>query len=256
LKASKISTDLIRRYIAARQKAHSRKTEAGQVREYGPAANATINRELSLLRRSFTLALRDTPPKVAAVPFIPVLAENNDCKGFFERDDFLSVRRELPEEIQSVITFGYFTGCRKGEILALGRNQVDFAQRTVRLEPGETKNREARLIPLAPELFEILKLEREKRDRYWPASPWVFSRVGEPILDFRSAWDSACKRAELVDDAGGTSKLFHDLRRTGVRNLVRAGVSDSVAMKISGHRTRSVFDRYNVISETDIADAG
>ena len=77
-----------------------------------------------------------------------MLAEDNVRKGFFEHDAFLSVRHALPEETRPVITFAYFTGCRKGEILALRWSQVDLDERVVRLEPGETKNDEARTIPL------------------------------------------------------------------------------------------------------------
>jgi hypothetical protein len=105
------------------------------------------------------------------------------------------------------------------------------------------------------DLYEMLKLLKESRDRNYPKSPWVFSRDGEPILAFKNSWGTACKTAGLVDASGEPAKLFHDLRRTGVRNLVRAGVPERVAMMISGHKTRSVFDRYNIVSESDLKDA-
>ena len=254
-KASKVGTDQIRAYIAARQEKQVRTMPGGKKRVVQPAANATINRELALLRRSFNLGRMATPPKIASTPFIPMLAENNVRKGFFEHDAFLAVRQALPEEVRPVITFAYYTGCRKGEILALKWVQVDLAERAVRLEPGETKNDEARMIPLAPELYEVLVLQKAVRDLHFPESPWVFSRSGAPIRDFRAAWEGACKTAGLVDADGEPAKLFHDLRRTGVRNLIRAGVPERVAMMISGHKTRAVFDRYNIVSETDMKDA-
>ena len=260
MKAASVGTQQVRAYIAARQQPETRKYgEKGEkTREFGPASNGTINRELALLRRAFNLGKRATPPKVGTAPFIPILAENNVRKGFFEHEAFLAMRRALPNEIRPVITFAYYTGCRKGEILALRWSQVDLAERVVRLEPGETKNDEARMIPLAPELYEVLKLQRETRDTYFPQNPWVFSRAGSPISDFRAAWGSACKATGLVITAGDKEKpmrLFHDLRRTGVRNLVRAGVPERVAMSISGHKTRAVFDRYNIVSEGDLKDA-
>jgi len=263
MKAPAVGTDAIRRYIEGRQKPQTRTyTDAEgkkkHEREFGPASNATINRELALLRRAFNLGKQATPPKVGTVPRFPMLAENNVRKGFFEHEAFLAVRRELPEEIRPIITFAYYTGCRKGEILALQWRQVDLSERVVRLEPGETKNDEARTIPLAPDLFEMLKLQQESRAAHFPDCPWVFARAGEQILDFRAAWDAACKAAGFVAKDGEKEKptrLFHDLRRTGVRNLIRAGVPERVAMMISGHKTRAVFDRYNIVSEADLKDA-
>jgi integrase len=260
MRAANIGTGQLRAYIAKRQQPHVRTygENQEQKREYGPASNGTINRELALLRRAFYLAKKATPPKVATVPSFPMLKENNVRKGFFEHDAFLAVRQALPEEIRPVLTFAYYTGCRKGEILALQWSRVDLAERVVRLEHGETKNDEARNIPLAPELYEVLAMQRATRDQYFPESPWVFSRAGKPILDFRAAWESACKAAGLaakVGDKDKPTRLFHDLRRTGVRNLVRAGVPEKVAMAISGHKTRAVFDRYNIVDEADLKDA-
>jgi integrase len=256
--ASKVGTDEIQKYIAARRQPTIRLLKKGRKRSMPPASNATINRELSMLRRAFNLAKAASPPKVRTVPSIPMLAENNVRKGFFEDADFIAIRRELPDELKPLITFALYSGCRKGEILSLQWPQVDLIERVVRLEPGTTKNGEARTIFMAPELYEVLTIQKEMRDLHFPESPWVFSRAGEPIRHFRDAWETACKAAGLVVRVGEKEKvlrLFHDLRRTGVRNLIRAGVPEVVAMKISGHRTRSVFDRYNIVSESDLRDA-
>jgi integrase len=77
----------------------------------------------------------------------------------------------------------------------------------------------------------------------------VFHRAGEAIVDFRKIWDAAFTKAKTG------RRLFHDLRRTAVRNMVRAGVPQSVAMTISGHKTASMFQRYNVTSSTDQVEA-
>jgi len=239
VRAAKVSYGKIERYIDAR-------LQAG-------AANASVNRELALLHRAFVLGRKTGLIRV--VPAMPEkLEENNVRKGFFERGPFVLVRSHLPEDLRPPVTFAYWTGCRKGEILMLQWPQVDLIERLVRLEPGETKNDEPRAIPLGSELLEVLKMQKEIRDQEWPNTPWVFFwyATGERIKCFYDSWREACKKAGLVNQDGKAAPLFHDLRRTGVRNLVRAGVPESVAMRISGHKTRSVFERYNIGSESDL----
>ncbi len=241
IRARKLTTTAVQEYIAQRQK--------------DGAANATVNRELALLKRALNLGRKHTPPKVSRVPHIPMLEENNVRKGFFEHDEYLRLKEALPEEIKPLLVFAYYTGCRKGEILSLRWDQVDFSEGLVRLHPGTTKNDEPRVIPLAGDLYDALRAQKRERDAKCPACSSVFFRNGVPIRNFRKAWDTACLQAKLVDNAGDALKMFHDLRRTGVRNLIRAGVPEKTAMAISGHKTRSVFDRYNIVSESDLKDA-
>jgi integrase len=242
LKASSLTTSAIDKYIEARQK--------------DKASNGTVNREFTILRRSLNLGRQATPAKVVNPIKIPRLKEAKPRQGFFEHEQYQAMLRELPEEIGPVLTFAYNTGCRKGEILALRWEQVDLPERTVRLNPGETKNEEGRIIPMTPELYKTLAMLKRKRDEYYPESPWVFSRAGQPIKDFYGAWREACKRAGLWDESTNRSaRLLHDARRTGARNLVRAGVPERVVMEIGGWKTRSVFDRYNIVDERDIKDA-
>ena len=129
---------------------------------------------------------------------------------------------------------------------ALEWRDVDLAGRTVRLRPSVSKNKDGRLLPLSGELLEIV--ERANASRRLDC-PFVFNLDGQPIGDFKRAWATACKRADVG------KVLVHDLRRTAVRNMVRAGIPDRVAMTLSGHKTRSVFDRYNIVSEADLAQA-
>jgi integrase len=238
---AKSSVSTIQGYVIARQATS--------------ATNATINREIAVLHRAMVLAKECG--KISLVPSFPKpLRENNVRKGFFEHEEFIALRAALPEHLRTVVTFAYWTGCRKGEILALRWPQVDLIERVVRLEPGETKNDEPRIIPFIGEMYEMLAMQRSVRDTQYPQCSWVFFRDGQRIGAFRKSWDSACKAARLWDaEAKEPTKVFHDFRRTGVRNLVRAGVPERVAMMISGHKTRSVFDRYNVVSESDLHDA-
>jgi integrase len=210
------------------------------------AAHATINRELAALKRMLNLGAKQFPPKVDRVPYIPMLAENNTRKGFFEHHEYLALLKALPSELRPVVTFGYKTGWRKSEILGLTWGHVDFEERVVRLEADETKNKEGRVVYLDDELLKLLRIQwlRRRKD-----CPFVFHRAGKRIKDFRGSWQNACKEVDMI------GKIFHDLRRTAIRNMVRAGVQEQVAMKISGHKTRAVFDRYNIVSSDDLRQA-
>ena len=241
MQVRKLTTSNIQEFIERRHGEH--------------AANATINRELALLKRALNLGRKHTPPKVSRIPHIPMLEENNVRKGFFEHDEYLRMKQALPEEVRPLLIFAYYTGSRKGEILSLRWDQVDLAERLVRLHPGTTKNDEPRVIPIDGELYEMLQAQERLRDAEFPNCDFVFCRDGRPIRNFRKSWEQACIQAKLVDGSGAASRMFHDLRRTGVRNLIRAGVPEKTAMAISGHKTRSVFDRYNIVSEGDLKEA-
>ena len=146
------------------------------------------------------------------------------------------------------------------EILGLTLGKVDLRQGIVRLDPGETKNEEGRVIYLNDELMKELKALQKNRPL---GCPYVFHHNGKPIRDFRGSWDAACIRAGLWrmdrDEEGNQrkvhTKIFHDFRRTAVRNMLRSGIREKVAMMISGHKTRSVFDRYHIVSDEDLKEA-
>jgi integrase len=232
MRATEITTSKIKKYV--------------ENRLFQGVVNATINRELAALKRMFNLAIRCTPPKVAQAPYIPMLRENNVRKGFIEHENYLALRKELPEQLKPVFIFAYFTGWRKAEILNLKWNQVNLREGIVRLEPGETKNDEGRTLFMEPELCQMIQeLYRTRR----MDCLHVFHLKGKQILNFRKSWDTACS------SIGKPDLLFHDLRRSAIRNMVRAGIPERVAMTISGHKTRSVFDRYNIVSQEDLKEA-
>jgi integrase len=231
------------------------------------AANATINRELSALKRMFNLGAKQTPPKVDRVPYIPMLKENNVRKDFFEHSQYLALKDALPSYLKPFVTFAYNVGWRDTEIAGLTWNQVDLDQGTVRLEVGDTKNNEGRTIYLDQELKILFRMQWEKRKRSGKIIPYVFpNKLGTgPIKDFRYSWNNACRKAglgygykfnkkyvEKWKDELPAGPILHDFRRTAVRNMVRAGIPERVAMMISGHKTRSVFDRYNIVSDSDL----
>ena len=232
MKATEINTPAIQSYK--------------KLRKTAGASNATVNRELAALKRMFNLAARATPPRVAHVPYIPMNKERNVRKGFFEHDEYLAVREAILEYMKPVVTFAYKTGWRKNEILGLEWAQVDLKQGVARLEPGDPKNEEGRTVFLDNEIKAVLKEQFRNRQL---GCPYVFHKNGRRITYIKNVWQSACKKAGL------DGKLFHDLRRTAVRNMVRAGIPESVAMTISGHKTRSVFDRYNIVNLEDLRQA-
>lgn len=229
-RALDITTDRVRGYISQRQ-AES-------------ASNASINRELSALKRMFSLAVQ--AEKLSSKPYIPTLEENNARQGFLDHGGFLALRNDLPDYLKDPVTFLYLSGWRVSEMRALEWRDVDAAGKVVRLRPEISKNKDGRLLPLRSELLEVIERAREHR---LPECPFVFHRCGSRIGDFRKAWKAACKEAKV----GGL--IVHDLRRTAVRNFVRAGVPERVAMSLSGHKTRSIFDRYNIVSEADLIQA-
>ncbi len=229
---TEITSDKIQRYVRQR-------LSAG-------ATNGTINRELTALKRMMNLGARQTPPKVDRVPVIKMLKENNVRKGFFEAEEFARLLPVLPDYLQPLCIFGYRTGWRFKEITSLTWDRVDLKVGVVRLEPGETKSGEGRTLYLDSELKELLKEQLSQRRL---GCPFVFHRDGLEIKNYYKSWRKACA------DAGLAGKLFHDFRRTAVRNMIRAGVPERVSMSVSGHRTRSVFDRYNVVNEDDLRRA-
>ena len=190
--------------------------------------------------------------RLSSAPHIRHLSERGNARqGFFTDIEFRAVVDGLPKYLQDFTRFGYLTGWRKGDIASLRWEDVDGE--TIRLRPEHSKNGTGRTVTINGELSELM--ERRKTARQVKTktgvmlADLVFHHNGEAIVDFRKAWATATKLA------GVSGKLFHDLRRTAVRNMVRAGVPERVAMSISGHKTRSVFDRYNIVSESDLRDA-
>jgi integrase len=264
-RASEIDTDLLRKFIANQQ---ARGLSSG-----------SINRSLCALRRMLNLARQDG--KLRDVPFFPMLKEATPRQGFFEREHYDALFAVLPDYLQLPVSIGYYGGMRLGEILSLTWSQVDFLRGVIHLL--ETKNGHPRDVPIVPQLQTVLEERYAKKKSECAFVCFRLDHLGQavPIRGFRKAWYSACVKAglgnkePLLDDGGNVQyapprgprskpkekmvyegMIFHDLRRTGVRNLVRAGVSETVAMRISGHETASVFKRYDITSGKDFVEAG
>jgi len=242
-------------------------TQYVQQRQQARAANGTINRETSVLSKMLRLAYRHN--KLARVPLFDKLEEAAPRKGFFEDHQFQAVMKRLPEDLQVACQIMRTFGWRKMEVLDLERRQLDLRAGTLTLDPGTTKNDEGRTVWVTPELKVLLTAQvarvealQKKLGRIIPhlfvhlsgaKTQSVGARhiqvVGAPIRDFRRKWESACKAA------GVSGRLRHDLRRTAVRNMEQKGVSRSVAMKITGHKTENIYRRYAIVSPADLKRA-
>ncbi len=225
-------------------------------------APATVRRELALLHRALMLAHR--AGRLAAVPPFPTIAVDNARSGFFEPEEWQAVRAQLPSHLQDVGDFAYLTGWREMEIFGLRWADVDVERGLVSLPGRATKNGCARAFPFRefPELGAVLARSRTRTDEAQRTGsrivPWVFhDGAGDPLFgadrrprrSFRRAWRRACVAA------GCPGRIPHDFRRTAVRNLERLGVPRASAMALVGHKTESVYRRYDIVSERDLTDA-
>ena len=215
----------------------------GRGREW---SESTINKHLAALKHALRLAVKDG--KLAAAPLLEIPTPKNARTGFFEADDFETMLEQLAAGYRPPVRFAYLTGWRlRSEILPLEWANVDLAAGVVRLEPNTTKNDEGRTFPFdaLPALAGLIG-EQKAQAR----GPWVFHEAGERIVyrDLLDAWHQACDAAECRD------RIPHDLRRTAVRNLERAGVARSVAMQLTGHKTEAVYRRYAIVAEQDLRE--
>jgi len=256
-------------------------------------APATVNRSTQLLGQAFKLAI--DRKRLSSAPKVRKLSERGNVRqGFFSDSEFRTVVANLPEYLRDFALFGYLTGWRRNEIASLRWEDLDgevIRLRGDHAKNGKARNvpLEGDLTELIERRKDLRKVRSKKdfcgthkkeiegaRERESVVqSSLIFHNEGRAIGDFRKAWSSACVMAnvgKLVCPVCGEQgaarlcakchkatqyfgKLFHDLRRTAVRNMVRAGVAEHTAMQISGHVTRSMFDRYDIVSEADMRNA-
>jgi integrase len=220
------------------------------------AAPATVNRELETLGRTLRLAYENN--KLMRVPVIHKLKPSPPRQGFFEREQYEAVRRHLQPDHQLAVTIAHTYGWRmQSEVLTLELRQVDLEAGALCLEPGTTKNDDGRVVYLTPELKSLLATQIERvralQRETGQITPYLFPHLvgqhrGKWMQNFKKTWKAACEKARCV------GMLRHDFRRTAVRNMVNLGVPERVAMKVSGHRSRTVFDRYHIVSPGDLQE--
>jgi integrase len=213
------------------------------------AAHATINRELAALKRAFHLAREQG--RVTRVPIIKLLTEDNVRQGYVDRPVWATIAANLPDDgLRDFARYVYRTGWRSGEAKTLEWSQVNRTAKEITLLREHSKNKRPRVIGYAGELEEIIERRWARRTYTTPdgqahVSPFVFHREGHPIRDFRASWRKACIAA------GVPGLHVHDLRRSAVRNFEKDGVSQAVAMSITGHETASIYRRYRITDPSD-----
>jgi len=220
-------------------------------------ASATVDRETGVVKTAVFRACDDDllgdRVKLLFQKVKSVLKRHGNARDVvLSPTQFEALLQHSPPHLKGVIACGYYTGMRRGEILGLTWDKVDLENRLIRLEATDTKDKEPRLIPICDELFEILKDQpRALHHKH------VFTYKGNPIsTNFKRSFASACEKAGIPHGRktkGGIT--FHDLRHTFNTNMRKAGVAESVIMKITGHSTREMFDRYNTIDADDAKNA-
>jgi integrase len=215
------------------------------------AARATINRELAALRRSLSIGveqglLTTTPPR------IPPFKENNVRKGFVEWNTYRAILRELPPHAQIVWCFAYYLGIRKGELLKFRWEWLlpywTETEPIIKV-PGEfCKSGEPHTIPIYhPEMRAFVQMAMADRN---PNCSYLFQYRGRRLTSLRTAFELARERANVP------KLIFHDTRRTAIRLMEKAGIPRAEAMQITGHKTESVYKRYDLASERGATETG
>jgi integrase len=229
----------------------------------GGVVDETVNKELKYLRAAFNFGRQQTPAKVSEVPYFPMVVRDNARQGFLEIYEYRRLLACLPDSLKPFSVLAYHSGCRKSELTNLKWSQVNRELRVIQLAPGTTKNDDGRNLPFYGDIEETLNKQQAIHRAECPSCEYVLfwhktdsegvakRQAGSKLKGFVKSWNRARIKAGLPD------VLAHDMRRSAVRNMVQyCGLSEARAMKISGHKTRAVFDRYNIVSLTDIQDAG
>jgi len=233
-------------------------------------SHSTVNNHLAYVRAALKLETKQTPSRIAKVPFIPIVRVNNARQGFIEYGDHQTILEALPRSLKTLLVVAFHSGCRLGEVLNMQWSDVDWKNGIVRLP--DSKNGKPRNLPFWGGIEEHLREQKAHRDKHHPECEHLFfwmaedvalshggvrNAPGAPIRDFRGSWSSAIEEAHRLNKNVPADLLFHDLRRSAIRLMVQeAGIPEAQAMLISGHETRSMLERYNIVSLKNILDAG
>lgn len=232
-RAIDVTTTMLKRYVKSRK-----------------AEDATINREMALIRRAFRLGFQHDPQLVERVPYFPMLEVDNARQGIVSYEQYRALYYALKDRpyARTALVIAYHTGARKGEIRKIRLEFVDLKNERIELVRKTTKNKTGRYLPIYGDMAAELEMAMAAARK--DESAYLIQENGRPVFDFEKAWKTACK------SAGVPAALFHDLRRTAATNMIEAGMSEKEAMEITGHKTRSIFERYNIVHTKRQKEAG
>ena len=245
---------------------------AGRIAGDG-VSNSTVDHDFTYLMAALNLEHRKKPQtRVPVVPTIPKSGEDNIRQGFLELEGYDKLLDKLPISLKCLFVVGYHIGNRRGTLLSLKWREVDFEEGLIRFFRKENGKPVPIFAPIYGDMRDWLERQKAFRDRKYPNSEFVFfwhpidcdivpklkgghggrrNTPGSVIKDFRVSWK------EAVKEAGHPELLFHDLRRSAVRNMVeKMGWSEKKAMMISGHKTDAMLRRYDIIPTDDIKECG
>jgi len=241
----KIITDILPSALQNFQAKLNKKYSESYIDKIIGAAKAVINKAYD--DKLVSLETKETFRKIGKL-----LKRNANARDkVLTFDEYQTVMKHLPQHLKPVFAMGYYTGMRKGEILNLKQNRVKLKTRMIHLRAEDTKDNEPRSIPISDELYKILKeIPPAIHDEH------VFLYKDKPFKDIRNGVKDACKQAGIPygrNVKGGFT--FHDLRHTFNTYMRKAGVKEGVIMKLTGHSTREMFDRYDTKDEEDLKNA-
>jgi integrase len=204
-------------------------------------APATVNREIACFKTIFSKAMKNGKAERNPAQGIKLLKEHNERDRVLSHEEYTRLLAHCSTHLRPIVKVAYHTGMRQGEILNLTWDQVDLKERFIRLRPEDTKTNEGRLVPLNHGLVEMFRA----MPRGLPGVP-VFTYQGKSVEAVRRSFATACKKAGIEDFT------FHDLRHTAINNWRLQGHDYFRIMAASGHKTMSVFKRYNTVSKDEL----
>ncbi|MFB3919255.1 MAG: tyrosine-type recombinase/integrase [Candidatus Velamenicoccus archaeovorus] len=225
-----------------------KKVDGVEVKRF--VSGPTINRELALLKHMFTKAIEWGKAEDNPVKKVKLFKENNAIVRYLEKDQMNKLIANASEHLRPILIVALNTGMRKGEILGLKWNDLDFKNNLIFIR--QSKSGEGRAVPMTDPVRQVLKdlLLNERTQRAHPESPYVFcNENGKPYGEIRKSFLSACKKSDIKDFR------FHDCRHHAASHLVMKGESLYTVQKLLGHKKPDMTLRYAHLSQEHLHQA-